>query len=68
VVRFGKIVRGHLFTPFGYPDAFGTPVNFLTSDRCDPLSGEPDLKYTPVSVERVEDDPASEEGALRAGL
>ncbi len=65
VVRFGKIVRGHLFTPFGYPDEFGPPVNFLTSDRCDPLSGEPDLKYVLVDVEKAEE---SEEGSLRAGL
>ncbi len=52
-VRYGKIVKGHLFTPFGYPDEFGPPVNFLTSDRYDPFSEEPDLKYTCVRVEKI---------------
>ena len=52
VVRFGRILRGHLFTPFGYPDEFCEPVNFLTGDRCDPVSGEPYLKFTAVAVEK----------------
>ena len=50
VVRFGNIKRGHVFAPFGYPSEFGEPANFLVSDRTDPFSGEPDLKYSGVSV------------------
>jgi len=50
VVRFGNIKRGHLFAPFGYPSEIGEPTNHLLSDRKDPFSKEPDLKYSGVSV------------------
>jgi len=50
VVRFANVKRGHLFTPFGYPKEFGDLTNLLVSDRVDPLSKEPDLKYSGVSV------------------
>lgn len=51
VVRIGNVKRGHLFSPFGYPEEFGEPINTLTEDRTDPVSKEPDLKYTGVRVE-----------------
>jgi len=50
VVRFGNIRRGHLFAPFGYPWELGEPINCVVRDRTDPLSKEPDLKYTGVSI------------------
>ncbi|EDP76472.1 nitrate reductase [Hydrogenivirga sp. 128-5-R1-1] len=50
VVRFGNVKRGSLFTPFGYPLEFGEPTNLLTTDRADPYSKEPDLKYAGVRV------------------
>ncbi len=50
IVKFGKIKRGHIFTPFGYPREFADPINRLVSDRCDPLSKEPDLKFTAVDI------------------
>ncbi|WP_461831335.1 nitrate reductase [Aquifex sp.] len=50
VVRIGNIKKGHLFTPFGYPKEFGIPVNILMSDRTDPISKEPDLKFRGVKV------------------
>ncbi|AAC06542.1 nitrate reductase [Aquifex aeolicus] len=50
VVRFGNVKRGHIFAPFGYPSEYGEPTNLLTSDRTDPYSKEPDLKYSGVDV------------------
>ena len=50
VVIFGNIKRGHIFVPFGYPDEYGIPANVLVSDRVDPFSKEPDLKYTGVDI------------------
>ncbi len=50
IVRYGNVKRGHIFAPFGYPAEFGNPVNVLVSDRVDPLSKEPDLKYTGVDI------------------
>ncbi|MFN3471276.1 MAG: molybdopterin oxidoreductase family protein, partial [Aquificaceae bacterium] len=46
-VRFGEIKEKHLFAPFGYG---GMPVNLLLGDRSDPISKEPELKFTPVVV------------------
>ncbi|RLJ70460.1 ferredoxin-nitrate reductase [Hydrogenivirga caldilitoris] len=50
IVRLGNVKRGHIFAPFGYPREFGEPTNFLVSDKTDPLSKEPDLKYAGVRV------------------
>ena len=50
VVRFGNVKRGCIFAPFGYPKELGEPTNLLTSNRVDPLSKEPDLKYSGVRV------------------
>ena len=54
MVVFGNVKRGHIFAPFGYPREFGEPLNVLVSDRADPISGEPDLKYSGVDVIKVE--------------
>ncbi len=53
VVFIGRIRRRHVFTPFGYPEEFGTPVNRLVYTKVDPLSGQPELKYTLVEVEKT---------------
>ena len=53
IVRFANVKRGTLFAPFGYPKEFGEPTNLLVSDRVDPYSKEPDLKYAGVSVKVV---------------
>ena len=50
VVRLANVKRGHIFAPFGYPKEFGKPLNYLLSDRVDPYSKEPDLKYSGVRV------------------
>ena len=50
VVVFGNIKRGHVFAPFGYPYELAEPVNLLISDRYDPISKEPDLKFAGVDV------------------
>ncbi len=50
VVRYGNIKEGHIFAPFGYPEEFGKPTNVLMSDRTDPYSKEPDLKFEEVKV------------------
>lgn len=54
LVKFGNVKRGHIFAPFGYPKEFGEQTNLLISDRTDPLSKEPDLKYAGVNVVKVE--------------
>ena len=46
-VRLGDIKRGHLFAPFGYGSV---PVNLLLGEKIDPISKEPELKFTPVLV------------------
>ncbi|MFN3978472.1 assimilatory nitrate reductase NasB [Sulfurihydrogenibium azorense] len=53
-VRFGQIKRKHLFAPFGYGLAYDAVVNTLTKDVCDPVSKEPELKFTSVKL-RVRD-------------
>ncbi len=60
VAVFGNVKRGHLFAPFGYPHEYGEPINVLLSDRKDPLSAQPELKYAGVYLERI----PSEEEAL----
>ena len=50
VVRFANIKEGHLYTPFGYPWEYGEPTNVLLSDRVDPISKEPALKFEKVRI------------------
>lgn len=49
-VKFGDIKRRHLFAPFGYGLEYETPTNALTKDITDPISKEPELKFTAVSL------------------
>ncbi len=49
-VRFGDIKRGHIFAPFGYGLEYENPTNILTTEEVDPISGEPDLKFTQVTI------------------
>jgi len=53
VVKLGEVREGHLFTPFGYPDAEGVPINFLIKDKKDPISHQPALKEARVFVKKV---------------
>ncbi|MFN7064903.1 MAG: molybdopterin oxidoreductase family protein [Aquificaceae bacterium] len=50
-VVLGEIRKGHLFAPFGYGLDYGEPINVLVSDKVDPLSKEPELKFTPILIE-----------------
>ncbi|MFN3263688.1 MAG: molybdopterin oxidoreductase family protein, partial [Aquificaceae bacterium] len=52
-VRFGEIKCGHLFAPFGYGLRYGAVINTLTENRTDPVSKQPELKFTHVKVEAV---------------
>ncbi|ADG13229.1 molybdopterin oxidoreductase [Methanocaldococcus infernus ME] len=55
VVKLGKIKRKHLFTPFGYNREFcDTPTNLVTKDKVDPLSKEPELKFTGVKIVKID--------------
>ncbi len=49
-VKFGDIKRRHLFAPFGYGFAYECLINTLTRDLTDPISKEPELKFTSVSI------------------
>jgi len=47
--------RGELFAPMHWTDQFhaGGPIDRLVMARLDPVSGQPELKATPVTVEPV---------------
>jgi len=47
--------RGELFAPIHWNDSFAANavVGKLVSDACDPVSGQPELKITPVRIEPV---------------
>ncbi len=49
-VRIGEIKKRHLFTPFGFNNIDSHPINTLVNINLDPLSGQPELKYTAVCV------------------
>ncbi|WP_457644534.1 molybdopterin-dependent oxidoreductase [Persephonella sp.] len=46
--RVGSIKRGVLFAPFGYGKIHHFPTNILVSDAIDPISKEPELKFSTV--------------------
>ncbi|MGC5168828.1 molybdopterin-dependent oxidoreductase [Luteimicrobium sp. DT211] len=50
-----RVQPGNLFAPFHWNDAFGEDlaVNAVTNDAVDPLSFQPELKVTAVSLTRV---------------
>ena len=47
--------RGEVFVPMHWTDAFNSagPIGRLVSAACDPLSGQPELKATPLRVSPV---------------
>jgi len=47
-VRFGNIKRKHIFAPFGYGFSYGAVINTLTRDIVDPISKQPEFKFTSV--------------------
>ena len=47
--------RGEVFAPMHWNDQFATDANIgrLIAPHVDPVSGQPELKFTPVAVEKV---------------
>ncbi|HIE58665.1 MAG TPA: nitrate reductase [Hydrogenothermaceae bacterium] len=46
----GDIKKGTIFAPFGYGIAYHFPTNILVSDAIDPISKEPDLKFSSIYI------------------
>ncbi|WP_081825268.1 molybdopterin-dependent oxidoreductase [Persephonella sp. IF05-L8] len=49
-VKIGDIKPGVIFAPFGYGSVYHFPVNIVVSDAIDPISKEPDLKFSAIYV------------------
>ena len=49
----GEVPAGHAFAPIHWSDAYASDarVGALTNPVVDPVSGEPELKHTPVAIE-----------------
>ncbi len=48
--KVGNIKKGVLFAPFGYGKIYHFPTNILVSDAVDPISKEPELKFSSVFI------------------
>ncbi|WP_457641204.1 molybdopterin-dependent oxidoreductase [Persephonella sp.] len=48
--KVGKIKRGVAFSPFGYGKIYHFPTNILVSDAVDPVSKEPELKFSSIYI------------------
>ncbi|MDQ7055619.1 MAG: molybdopterin-dependent oxidoreductase [Persephonella sp.] len=48
--KTGKIKRGVVFSPFGYGKIYHFPTNILVSDTLDPVSKEPELKFSSIFI------------------
>ena len=48
--KTGEIKKGVAFSPFGYGLVYHFPTNLLVSDALDPISKEPDLKFTAIHI------------------
>jgi len=48
--KIGKIKRGVAFAPFGYGKIYHFPTNILVSDAFDPISKEPELKFSSIYI------------------
>jgi len=48
--KLGKIKRGVAFSPFGYGKIYHFPTNILVSDTLDPISKEPELKFSAIFI------------------
>jgi ferredoxin-nitrate reductase len=49
-VKVGNIRKGVAFAPFGYGLMYHFPTNILTSDAIDPMSKQPDLKFSSICI------------------
>ncbi|MGB9874404.1 MAG: molybdopterin dinucleotide binding domain-containing protein, partial [Hydrogenobacter sp.] len=52
-VKFGEVKKKHLFAPFGYGFSHQAVINTLTNDLTDPISKQPELKFTNVKLRAV---------------
>jgi len=52
-VKFGEVKRKHLFAAFGYGFSHQAVINTLTNDLTDPISKQPELKFTNVKLKTV---------------
>ncbi len=48
--KIGDIKKGVAFAPFGYGTMYHYPTNIVVSDALDPLSKEPELKFSAVYI------------------
>ncbi|WP_457640201.1 molybdopterin-dependent oxidoreductase [Persephonella sp.] len=48
--KIGKIKKGVAFSPFGYGKIYHFPTNILVSDAIDPVSKEPELKFSAIFI------------------
>ena len=48
--KIGEIKEGVAFAPFGYGRVFHFPTNTVVSDAIDPISKEPDLKFSSIFI------------------
>lgn len=48
--KIGKIKKGVIFAPFGYGKIYHFPTNILVSDATDPISKEPELKFSSIYI------------------
>ncbi len=49
-VKTGEIRQGVAFSPFGYGLMYHFPTNIVVSDAIDPISKEPDLKFSSIYI------------------
>ncbi len=50
--KIGKIKKGVVFAPFGYGKIYHFPTNITVSDAVDPISKEPELKFSSVFIKQ----------------
>ena len=50
--KTGNIKRGVAFAPFGYGMVYHFPTNIVVNDTIDPISKEPDLKFSAVYIKQ----------------
>ncbi|NPA13489.1 MAG: molybdopterin-dependent oxidoreductase [Aquificae bacterium] len=48
--KIGQIKKGVAFAPFGYGKIYHFPTNILVNDSIDPISKEPELKFSGVFI------------------
>ena len=64
-----RVLPGHCFAPFHWNDVFGDDlaINAITSDAVDPLSQQPEFKFSAVALARVEGTPQRMRNAAPEG-